>query len=148
MADTPVIVTILNRVDLILSSIDVIGQVRMFPHIPTDRASAVYPACAIKIDFEDVADRNRLEAVTAILTVATLFRSTDSKENLVVTALQLEATIHKAIYTDEGLRNYVRDLRRMPPEIEYESDTEGVITQSYRLAFLHKMGDPFTNTNF
>ncbi len=143
MAD-PILVTIQDRVDILLSALTEIREVKTFPNMPTDRSTVEYPFTTTWFDFENWEHRNQYENETVVLNIITLLKAEDTEENLQKNALILMGVIHKAIFTDTVLRQYVQEIEKISPDIEYDSTTEATLTQQFRIMYLYKYGDMTT----
>jgi len=135
---------ILNRVEELLTAIEEIKRVLVEQFAPVRREGLPMPITGIYFEEQDVDNRNRVDAVTGILHIETVWFVPEGQQFKRKEAAQIKHLINAALFDDSTLLEYVKKFERLPSRYELPFDDMVYLVTDYRLTYFHKRGDMTT----
>lgn len=125
-----------------------IKQVLVYQFTPVDRGAFISPTTCIYFEEETVENRNRVDAITGILHIETIWILDSGRKDVEFwrNLTALKARIQSALYSRAELLAMVGKFSRMPAQILSVNDDELHLTQQYRITFFTAMNDLSTQT--
>lgn len=125
-----------------------IKQVLLYQFTPVDRGAFVSPTMCIYFEEETIENRNRIDIVTGILHLETIWimdssrKDVDQWRNLTA----LKARIQAALLSRKEFIDIISKFVRLPAPILSVNDDDLHLMQQYRLTYFTAMNDLTTQT--